>query len=143
MKRIIETLKLRRQLRRSGVAASQLGMTLLEIMIVIALIGLVMGSIGFGLNAYFKKGQIKTAKIAVTQIANAAQQYMMENNSNCPNGVDDLVNNRNLAKKPKDPWGRDFALKCPGTGDPDGVDVLSTGPDRQEGTADDIKSWDQ
>jgi general secretion pathway protein G len=141
MKRIIETLKHRRQLRRTGVAA-QRGMTLLEIMIVIALIGLVMGSIGFGLNAYFKKGQIKTAKIAVSQISQAAQQYMMENNSNCPNGVDDLVTNRNLAKKPKDPWGRDFTLKCPGTGDPDGVDVISTGPDRQEGTPDDIKSWE-
>ena len=115
------------------VGGNQLGMTLLEIMIVIALIGLVMGSIGFGLNAYFKKGQVKTAKIAVTQISQAAQQYMMENNSNCPNGVDDLVTNRNLAKKPKDPWGRDFTLKCPGTGDPDGVDVISTGPDRQEG----------
>ena len=78
----------------------------------------------------------------MTQISQAAQQYMMENNSNCPNGVDDLVTNRNLTKKPKDPWGRDFMLKCPGTGDPDGVDVISTGPDRQEGSADDIKSWE-
>jgi general secretion pathway protein G len=143
MKRIIETLKHRRQLRRNGLAFTERGMTLLEIMIVIALIGLVMGSIGFGLNAYFKKGQIKTAKIAANQISQAAQQYMMENNSNCPNSVDDLVSNKNLAKKPKDPWGREYTLKCPGTGDPDGVDVMSTGPDRQEGTADDIKSWEQ
>jgi general secretion pathway protein G len=146
MKRAMEILKRRwqqRGQRRGAGAGHELGMTLLEIMIVIALIGLVMGSIGFGLNAYFKKGQIKTAKIAVTQISQAAQQYMMENNSNCPNGVDDLVTNRNLAKKPKDPWGRDFMLKCPGTGDPDGVDVISTGPDRQEGSADDIKSWEQ
>ncbi len=141
MKRIVETLKLRRQ--RRGRAGAQRGMTLLEIMIVIALIGLVMGSIGFGLNAYFKKGQVKTAKIAVGQIAHAAQQYMIENNSNCPNSIDDLVSNKNLTKKPRDPWGKDYAMKCPGTGDPDGVDVVSMGPDRQEGTADDIKSWEQ
>jgi general secretion pathway protein G len=143
MKPVIEKLKLRWRQRTCRPASRELGMTLLEIMIVLALIGLVMGSIGFGLNAYFKKGQIKTAKIAVTQIAHAAQQYMMENNSNCPNGIDDLVTNRNLPRKPKDPWGRDYALKCPGTGDPDGADVMSTGPDRQEGSADDIKSWEQ
>jgi general secretion pathway protein G len=142
MKRAIEILKRRWQQREEAGAGRERGMTLLEIMIVIALIGLVMGSIGFALNSQFKKGQVKTAKIAVTQISQAAQQYMMENNSNCPNSVDDLVTNRNLNKKPKDPWGRDFMLKCPGTGDPDGVDVVSTGPDRQEGSADDIKSWE-
>lgn len=118
-------------------------MTLLEIMIVLALIGLVMGSIGFALNSQFKKGQVKSAKIAVGNIAQAAQQYMMENNSNCPNGMADLVSNRNLTKPQKDPWGKEYTLKCPGTGDPDGVDVTSTGPDRQEGTADDIKSWER
>jgi general secretion pathway protein G len=141
MKRIIETLKLRRQQRARG--GAQRGMTLLEIMIVIALIGLVMGSIGFGLNAQFKKGQKKTAKMAVDQISHAAQQYMIENNSNCPNGIDDLVSNKNLTKKPHDPWGKDYIMKCPGTGDPDGVDVMSLGPDHQEGTTDDVKSWEQ
>jgi general secretion pathway protein G len=142
MKPMIEKLKLRWRQRACRPASRELGMTLLEIMIVLALIGLVMGSIGFGLTAYFKKGQIRAAKLAATTIANAAQQYMMENNSNCPTSIDDLVTNRNLARKPKDPWGRDYALKCPGTSDPDGVDVTSTGPDRQEGSADDIKSWE-
>jgi general secretion pathway protein G len=145
MKRAIGILKRRWQQRgqsRGAGAGHERGMTLLEIMIVIALIGLIMGSIGFALSSQFKKGQVKTAKIAVTTISQAAQQYMMENNSSCPNSVDDLVTNRNLAKKPRDPWGRDYMLKCPGTGDPDGVDVMSTGPDRQEGSADDIKSWE-
>jgi general secretion pathway protein G len=140
---MIATLQFRWRGRRMGRPAAERGMTLLEIMIVIALIGLVMGSVGFVLSAQFKKGQIKTAKIAVVNIANAAQQYMMENNSNCPASVDDLVTNRNLPKKPRDPWGKDYTLKCPGTGDPDGVDVISTGPDRQEGSADDVKSWEQ
>jgi general secretion pathway protein G len=134
-----------RAVARAGGAAtgSQAGMTLLEIMIVLALIGLVTGSIAVALNSSFKKGQIKTAKIAVGQISQAAQQYMMENNSNCPTSLDDLVTSKNLAKRSKDPWGKDFTLKCPGTGDPDGVDITSSGPDRQEGTPDDIKSWER
>jgi general secretion pathway protein G len=146
MRKTLEILKQRWQRRGLDgrrTARRELGMTLLEIMIVLALIGLVMGSIGFSLNSYFKKGQVKTAKIAVGQISQAAQQYMMENNSNCPTSIDDLVTNKNLPKKPKDPWGKDYSMKCPGTGDPDGVDITSTGPDRQEGTADDIKSWEK
>ena len=142
--KMFDTLKLRWRRRGARVSQSrEAGMTLLEIMIVIALIGLVMGSLVVGLSSQFKKGQVKTAKIAVTQIAQQAQQYMMENNSNCPTSLDDLVTNKNLPKKPKDPWGKDYTLKCPGTGDPDGVDVTSAGPDRQEGTPDDIKSWDK
>lgn len=142
MRRIIESLQLKRQVRGTLVGRDA-GMTLLEIMIVLALIGLIMGSLGLALSGQFKKGQIKTAKIAVGSIANAAQQYMMENSSSCPASIDDLVQSKNLPKKSKDPWGRDFTLKCPGTGDPDGVDVTSSGPDKQEGTADDIKSWDK
>jgi general secretion pathway protein G len=146
MRKTVEMLMQRMKQRAAGRAAlqgRQAGMTLLEIMIVLALIGLVTGSIAVALNSSFKKGQVKTAKIAVGQISQAAQQYMMENNSNCPTSLDDLVTSKNLAKKSKDPWGKDFSLKCPGTGDPDGVDVMSSGPDRQEGTADDIKSWER
>jgi general secretion pathway protein G len=126
---------------RGASAVRDAGMTLLEIMIVLALIGLVMGSIGFGLNSYFKKGQKKTAKMAVTRVSQAAMQYMMENNSNCPKGMEDLVANKNIEKPIKDPWGKELILKCPGTNDPDGVDVISTGPDRQEATPDDVTSW--
>jgi len=42
----------------------------------------------------------------------------------------------------KDPWGKDFVLRCPGTNDTDGADIVSTGPDKAEGTGDDIKSWE-
>jgi general secretion pathway protein G len=145
MRRAIETLQLRWRERAVPVSAGrtdEAGMTLLEIMIVLALIGLVMGSIGLGLFSRFKSGQAKTAKITVGSIAQAAQQYMMDNNSSCPASIDDLVASKHLQKKPKDPWGKEFILKCPGTSDSDGVDVMSTGPDRQEGTADDIKSWE-
>lgn len=114
------------------------GFTLLEVMIVLAIIGLIAGSIGIGVFSQFKKGQIKTAKVNVTEIANAAVQYMVENSNECPNGMDDLVANKNLKKKIKDPWGQDFILKCPGeNGD---VDVVSKGPDKQEGTEDDVRS---
>lgn len=116
------------------------GFTLLEVMIVLAIIGLIAGSIGVGVFNQYKKGMAKTAKINVTEIANSTVQYMIENANTCPASMDDLVAKGNIKKKIKDPWGTDFILKCPGAGD--GADVISAGPDKQEGTQDDIKSSD-
>ena len=122
-------------------AARDRGMTLLEIMIVLAIIALITGSVGLAVFGALRRGRIKTAKIAVKEIAGAAQQFMMDNNNKCPAGIDDLVAQRFLPKKPyKDPWNSDLILRCPAEADGDGVDVLSPGPDKAEGTADDIKS---
>jgi general secretion pathway protein G len=118
------------------------GFTLLEIMVVLAIIGLIVGSVGVMVFNRFKKAQVQTAKTRVTEISNATTQYMLDNSNNCPRGLDDLVTQKYLKKGLKDPWGKDFIFRCPGTNDTDGADVVSAGPDKQEGTADDIKSWE-
>jgi len=119
------------------------GMTMLEIMIVLALIGLVMSAVGVGVFAQFKKGQRKVAQAQVNDIAAKIVQYMADNSSECPKGIDDLVAQKYLPKKQKDPWNRDIIIRCPGTVNTDGVDVMSLGPDGQEGTADDVKAAEQ
>jgi general secretion pathway protein G len=126
----------------STARAAAAGFTLLEVMIVLAIIGLIAGGIGVTVFNQFKKGQVKIAKTTVGEISGAVQQYMMENSSECPKGMEDLVAKKNLKKPLKDPWGKEFIIKCPGTNDTDGADVSSSGPDKQEGTADDIKSWE-
>jgi general secretion pathway protein G len=122
--------------------AAAAGFTLLEVMVVLAIIGLIAGGIGVTVFNQFKKGQVKIAKTTVGEISGAVQQYMMENNSECPKGMDDLVAKKNLKKVIKDPWGKEFLIKCPGSNDTDGADVSSSGPDKAEGTGDDIKSWE-
>ena len=118
------------------------GFTLLEIMVVLAIIGLIVGSVGVMVFNRFKKAQVSTAKTRVTQVANAVTQYMLDNSNNCPRSLDELVAQKYLQKGMKDPWGKDFIMRCPGTNDTDGADVSSAGPDKAEGTADDIKSWE-
>jgi general secretion pathway protein G len=124
---------------RSAVRSAERGFTLLEVMIVLAIIGLIAGSIGVTVFKQYRTSRIQTAKINVTEISNATVQYMIENNA-CPTSMDELVSKGNMKKKIKDPWNQDFIFKCPGQGD--GADILSVGPDKQEGTADDIKSWE-
>lgn len=120
----------------------QRGFTLLEIMVVLAIIGLIVGSVGVMVFNRFKKAQVSTAKMRVTQVSNAVTQYMLDNSNNCPRSMEELVAQKYLQKGMKDPWGKDFILKCPGTNDTDGADVSSAGPDKAEGTADDVKSWE-
>jgi general secretion pathway protein G len=113
-------------------------MTLFEIMIVFALIALIMGAVGVGAYANYKKGQTKTARIQVSEIMQKAQQFMMDNSNDCPKSVDDLVVQKYMPSKKKDPWNKDFILRCPGQINKDGIDVISVGPDGQEGTPDDV-----
>jgi general secretion pathway protein G len=133
---------MRNSVTRKAIRDAARGFTLLEVMIVLAIIGLIAGGVGYTVFNQFKKGQVKVAKTQVTEISGAVQQYMMENNSECPKGMEDLVAKKNIKKAIKDPWGKEFSIKCPGTNDTDGADITSSGPDKQDGTADDIKSWE-
>jgi general secretion pathway protein G len=120
----------------------QAGFTLLEIMIVLAIIAMIAGGVGVAVFKQFQKAKISTAKLRVKSARDAVTQYMIETPS-CPKSMEELVSGKFLDKNnAKDPWGTNIMLKCPGTNDTDGADVSSAGPDKQEGTADDIKSWE-
>jgi general secretion pathway protein G len=123
--------------------AADAGMTMLEIMIVLAIIGLVMSVVGVGVYSSYKKAQKKFAQVAVNEIAAKTVQFMTDNNNECPKSMDDLVAQKYMPKKQKDPWNHDFILRCPGQVNVDGIDVVSLGPDGQEGTPDDIKAVEQ
>jgi hypothetical protein len=83
------------------------------------------------------------ARLRVKAARDATAQYMMDNSSSCPRGIDELVSQKYLDRSnAKDPWGKDLIFHCPGNNDSPSADILSAGPDKQEGTLDDIKSWE-
>jgi general secretion pathway protein G len=117
-------------------------MTLIEIMVVVAIISMLMGTVAVGAFSQLEKSKVKTAKMAIKTIEQALVAYQTDNTDSCPKAITDLYAGKYLTKEPKDPWGEMLIFKCPGEHNKDGADIISKGKDKVEGTADDVKSWE-
>ncbi len=115
----------------------QRGLTLVEIMIVVAIIAMVTGGVAVFAIPKFKEAQISTAETGARVIRTAVQQWQMATSeySECPT-VSQLVQDKHLDKgqNTDDPWGEPFVISC----QDDDVTVGSKGPDKKQGTKDDI-----
>ena len=118
------------------------GFTLLEIMIVLAIIAALGAGVGVVVFNQFKKAQVKTGKLRIKEVLSSVTQFMIDNNT-CPRSMEDLVGQKYVAKQgARIPGARTSSSSCPGQNDTDSADISSSGPDKQDGTADDIKSWE-
>lgn len=124
-------------------AHDELGMTLIEIMVVVAIISLIMGSVGVVAYQKFKKASLANTKQIIVTVKNALTEYAMDTTDPCPKDLNELKEKKYLNKDPVDAWGQPLMYKCPGDHDKDTADVSSKGPDKQEGTDDDITSWEE
>lgn len=141
-------MSLRKFFRKSGRAA-QRGMTLLEIMIVLAILALVMGLVvGPRVMKMFgeSKGEITKAKVKKYAFEAYSSWGAAHSDKQCPDKLGDLNEYMNDQSKDatKDAWGRELKFFCGPTLPPGvkGFGVMSAGEDGQENTADDIKSWE-
>ena len=116
------------------------GMTLIEIMVVIVIIGLVASAVA--VNVVGRLGEAKT-KQAETDVRNIASQgvdafrVMRGHYPSTEEGLNALILEKfvkaNKNGKLVDPWGRDYIYLYPGQAHPDGFDVKSYGADGQPG----------
>jgi general secretion pathway protein G len=128
--------KLVQRIRRLGRKATR-GVTLVEVMIVVAIMAVISGSAVLLVFPEFKKARIKTAYTTATQIKTAAEAYMEIDSTTgtCPT-IAELVSAKKLdGKKTDDPWGQPFRIKC----EESELRVFSSGNDRKENTPDDIR----
>ena len=135
-----------KKLFRRTQRAAQRGMTLLEIMIVLAILALVMGLV-VGPRVMKMFGQSKGDIAKATAKKYAFEAYpswaAAHPDKSCPDKLEDLneyMNNKDI----KDPWNGTYKMLC-GPNLPagaKGLAVTSAGEDQKEGTADDVKSWD-
>jgi general secretion pathway protein G len=123
---------------------SQRGMTLIEILVVLVLIGIVLGVVGGNFIGRGEKAKADAAKIEIGQIGQALDLYKLETGRypSTSEGLQALVAapsgaaNWNgpywkKAQIPKDPWGNEYRYASPGA--KGAYDILSLGADGKEG----------
>lgn len=113
------------------------GVTLIEILIVLAIVGLIAGGVAVVAVPKYQESQKNQAKIDARTIHPVAEKWRVDHpGQTCPT-VEQLRNEKELsaASKITDPWDTPYKIVC---GDED-VYVMSLGPDKKEGTPDDIR----
>jgi general secretion pathway protein G len=111
--------------------------TLVEVLIVVAIMALVATGVAIAAMGYYQSTRVKAAGINARGVREAVKGWWMKNDDGkCPT-VDDLVADGILDEDSprKDPWGTSWRIECSGVS----VTVSSDGPDRKQGTADDIR----
>ena len=126
--------------RRLARRASTRGMTLIEILVVLAIIGLIVGGVSVVAFSALADSKVKAAASDVIKLQAACEQFMLQKNDKCPKTMADLKAAGVVARVQKDPWGEEFQIVCPG--EHGSVDVISYGPDRKAGGGDDVVSWE-
>jgi hypothetical protein len=119
-------------------------MTLLEIMIVLAILALVMGLlVGPKVMKMFGESKIDTTRIKLKKYAFEAYPSWSASHPDkaCPDKLADLNEYMN-GDDSNDAWAKPIKMLCGPTLPPGarGLVVISSGPDMKEGTEDDIRS---
>ena len=130
-----------KRIRRAVATRSTRGMTLIEILVVLAIIGLIMGGVAVAAFSRLSGAQVDTARNDVIEIVRLSEMFMLQKSGKCPKSFTDLKAAGITTKVKKDPWGTEYQIKCPGQHGE--IDVSSAGKDKQFGNEDDVNSWDE
>lgn len=111
------------------------GMTLIEILVVLVIMGAIASAVGFSVLKSLDQSRIQNTKTRARTMQAAVVGYKLEHAADCPD-VDDLQQADILDSTTdhNDAWGRAFTIECEAST----IHVWSAGPDGALGTADDI-----
>ena len=140
---------LARRVRRSSG-----GFTLIEIMLVVGIITVLMGAAIYHLAGNLEQAKIVVAEGDIQTVAAQLKSYesfagFLPSNEQ---GLKALIERPTTAPQPErwtqmlqslptDPWKQPYVYRYPGRKNPRSFDLYSLGPDKQDGTGDEIGNW--
>lgn len=124
----------------------QAGMTLIEIMVVVMIMGLIMGAVGISVFGWYRSAQERTTKTTVDSVSNALWKWSQDqvhsvhgSGETCPQSLEVLIPEYIKSRQTlRDAWGTPLNFRCEG----DTFCVWSSGRNKrnENGGGDDITS---
>lgn len=135
---------------------NQGGFTLIEILLVVVIIGILAAIVVPRLTGTREDANIAAAKNTMAILRDALNRYEIDTGKypTTEQGLTAIIALPSPEPKgwkgpylqakaiPADPWGNYYIYRYPGTADPKYFDLITIGPDLQEGTEDDIDVLD-
>ena len=120
------------------------GFTLIEVLIVLAIIGMVASLVGPRVLGYLSDSKVKAARVQIDAFSGALDLFYLDNSRypTASEGLGALVKKPANASRwtgpylrsgevPRDPWGNLYTYRTPGQSGP--FDILSFGPEGRDG----------
>lgn len=134
------------------------GFTLMEVLLVLAILGVIAAIVVPNIIGTQEKGNIRAAKLGISKIESAVNLYAIENSGRMPKSMDDLTKPYEkdgkeqepfLPEVPTDPWGEKYNFQVdPKTGKGAHqkvkmADIWSNGPNGEDdkGENDDVTNF--
>ena len=111
------------------------GLTLVEIVVVIALLGLLMTILGGSLLGTLESSKVDATRITISQIEGALEIYNVKKGK-YPKSLDDASKFMRDSQVPKDAWGNDFDYST-NSSCGKSYEIISLGKDGKKGGDDD------
>ncbi|MFN3158981.1 MAG: type II secretion system major pseudopilin GspG [Rubinisphaera brasiliensis] len=137
---------------------SRLGFTLLEVLLVLAILGVIAAMVVPQLLGRQQKAMVDTTRTSITNLEQALKMYAIDHDGQYPEGSQEALNtlmqptDRNgqamapyLESLPKDAWGEMLFYEWPNSKTSNGIKpaIWSAGPNKrnESGSGDDVNNW--